>query len=66
MINLKEEVIVIDLRFSGYDPQDCYPKITNKDLGKDMSITRHQLVPEEVAIPCGLIADTYFNGNTIF
>ena len=47
------------------DSQDCDPVITNKDMGKTMSITGKALNPDAVAIPCGLIAKSYFNDNFI-
>ena len=45
------------------DSQDCDPVITNKDMGKDKSITGDNLDADDVAIPCGLIAKSYFNDN---
>ena len=47
------------------DSQDCDPVITNKDMGKTISITGQALNPDAVAIPCGLIAKSYFNDNFI-
>jgi hypothetical protein len=49
------------------DSQDCDPAITNKDMGKKYSIVeeangqKKELDEDEVAIPCGLIAKSYFN-----
>ena len=45
------------------DSQDCDPAITNRDMNKVTSIDNHPLDPDEVAIPCGLIAKSYFNDN---
>ena len=43
------------------DSQDCDPAITNGDMGKLKSITGDDLAQDDVAIPCGLIAKSYFN-----
>ena len=43
------------------DSQDCDPVITNKEMGKNKSITGETLVEDEVAIPCGLIAKSFFD-----
>ena len=43
--------------------QDCDPAITNADMGKDKSIIGTKLNPDELAVPCGLIAKSYFNDN---
>ena len=40
----------------------CSPKISNKDLDKINNTIREPLQQNDVAIPCGLIAMTYFNG----
>lgn len=40
----------------------CYPYITNKDMGKTKSVDGTDLIANDVAVPCGLIAKTYFNG----
>ena len=45
--------------------QDCDPAITNADMGKDTSYTGKALKLEELAVPCGLIAKSYFNDNFI-
>ena len=45
------------------DSQDCDPVITNEEMGKTVSITGTPLVNDEVAIPCGLIAKSFFNDN---
>ena len=45
------------------DSQDCDPVITNEEMGKTVSITGIPLVNDEVAIPCGLIAKSFFNDN---
>ncbi len=49
------------------DSGDCDPAITNKDMGQHDSIEKDTddnpipLVQDEVAIPCGLLAKSYFN-----
>ncbi len=46
--------------------QDCDPAITNKDVGFTKgakSITGDELNLDDLAIPCGLIAKSYFNDN---
>ena len=50
------------------DSGDCDPAITNKDMGQTHSYLTdsngdplHLLVPDDVAIPCGLLAKSYFN-----
>ena len=43
------------------DSQDCDPVITNKEMGKTQSITGATLAENDVAIPCGLIAKSFFN-----
>ena len=46
--------------------QDCDPAITNKDMGFTKgakSITGDELNLDDLAIPCGLIAKSYFNDN---
>ena len=45
------------------DSQDCDPVITNKEMGKTESITGATLAENDVAIPCGLIAKSFFNDN---
>ena len=45
------------------DSQDCDPAITNKDMNQHISITGKPLAPDDLAIPCGLIAKSYFNDN---
>ena len=45
------------------DSQDCDPVITNKEMGKTQSITGASLAENDVAIPCGLIAKSFFNDN---
>ena len=42
---------------------DCDPIITNKDIGKKISMSNTDLNENDVAIPCGLIAKTYFNDS---
>ena len=46
--------------------QDCEPVVTNKEMGfqlGDKSITGKDLNLDDLAIPCGLIAKSYFNDN---
>ena len=44
------------------DSQDCDPVITNGEMGKDKSIEGNiDLDQKAVAIPCGLIAKSFFN-----
>ena len=43
--------------------QDCDPAITNEDMGQSKSITGKKLEEGELAVPCGLIAKSYFNDN---
>ena len=43
------------------DSQDCDPVITNKDMDKTTSVEGDPLNQDDVAIPCGLIAKSYFN-----
>ena len=46
------------------DSQDCDPVITNSQMNKNKSyFTNKTLDPDEVAVPCGLIAKSYFNDN---
>lgn len=47
----------------GYDDVkvDCDPAITNSDIGKLVSVNGTVLNGDDVAVPCGLIAKTYFN-----
>ena len=41
--------------------QDCEPVVTNKEMDKKKSITGKDLKDTSLAIPCGLIARSYFN-----
>ena len=56
------------------DSGDCDPVITNDDMGVTKSITDKDLDKDDVAVPCGLIAKSFFkdtfelkdpNGNKI-
>jgi hypothetical protein len=40
---------------------DCDAAITNSDLGKSVSFDGTALNGDDVAVPCGLIAKSYFN-----
>ena len=42
------------------DSGDCDPVITNSDMGVTISITKKILDPDDVAVPCGLIAKSFF------
>ena len=44
------------------DTQSCSPKITNKEMGKNISFKGKNLSNDEIAYPCGLIAFSFFNG----
>jgi len=51
------------------DTEDCSPAITNKDMGKGGSTAldgTSTLKDEDVAIPCGLMAKTFFNDAYTF
>ena len=48
------------------DSQDCDPVITNKEMGKTQSITGATLAENDVAIPCGLIAKSFFDDKFKF
>ena len=43
----------------------CNPIVRNKDIYKEFSITGTMLDRDDVAYPCGLIAYSFFNGNTL-
>jgi len=47
----------------GYDDVkvDCDPAITNSDINKLVSVNGTALVGDDVAVPCGLTAQTFFN-----
>ena len=45
------------------DSQDCDPAITNRDMNKKKNYYGDNLDPDDVAIPCGLIAKSYFNDD---
>lgn len=44
---------------------NCDPILTNRDVGKTMSIAKTPLDPEAVAIPCGLVAKSVFNDTFV-
>ena len=48
--------------------KDCDPIVTNKDMGKTVAADGvTELNPDDVAIPCGLIAKSVFTDKyTIF
>ena len=46
--------------------QDCNPAVTNKEMGFEEgaeSVTHDKLNLSDLAIPCGLVAKSYFNDN---
>ena len=45
------------------DLSSCEPFITNAEMGKTKSVNNINLSPNAPAIPCGLIAKTFFNGK---
>ena len=45
--------------------KDCFPYITNKEMGVNKSIDGSELNKDDIAIPCGLMAKNYFNDNFI-
>ena len=46
------------------DKQDCDPVITNADMNKTRAYDNSRdLDPNDIAIPCGLIAKSFFNDN---
>lgn len=49
------------------DDGDCDPVFTNRDMGlnSNISINGEEFNMDDVAIPCGLMAKTYFNDNFI-
>ena len=48
------------------DKQDCDPVITNADMNKKRAYNdTGDLNPNDIAIPCGLIAKSFFNDNYI-
>ena len=42
---------------------DCAPAETNAEMNKKISITGDELKQDDLAIPCGLIAKSFFNDN---
>ena len=46
--------------------ENCYPVETNEEMGFKVSIDGNELNQEDVAIPCGLMAKTFFNDSFIF
>ena len=46
------------------DSTKCDPYITNQNMGKtDSFFDNNTLKPDEIAIPCGVRAKTYFSGS---
>ena len=50
------------------DNEDCSPAVYNKDmdLGGKKSLLNTDLIPSNVAVPCGLMAKTFFNDTYNF
>ncbi len=42
---------------------DCDPVVTNSEMGKTKNFLHGTLNPDDIAVPCGLIAKSYFNDN---
>ena len=42
---------------------DCAPAETNAEMNKKTSMTNEELKDDDLAIPCGLIAKSFFNDN---
>jgi len=47
----------------GEFPEACFPFFTNKEAGRNISITNISLSPDDSVIPCGIAANTFFNGK---
>jgi len=45
------------------DPDRCYPIFTNRDANKNVSVLGTPLDPEAPALPCGIAANSLFNGK---
>ena len=45
------------------DTEECDPVYTNKDMGKTKNYDGGELDPNELAVPCGLMAKNYFNDD---
>ena len=39
----------------------CKPVVTNAQLGKEFSVNNTPLDPQAAAIPCGVVAQSFFN-----
>ena len=46
---------------TNYEKNECYPAITNKQMGKTKSHDNIDLKEDDTANPCGLIAKSFFN-----
>lgn len=53
-----------DIDRSDADKQ-CDPIVTNKDIGRTKSVGGQDLVPDDIAIPCGLIAKSFFTDKYV-
>jgi len=45
------------------DPDRCYPIFTNRDANQNVSVLGTPLDPDAPALPCGIAANSLFNGN---
>ena len=57
-----------DEQLSGvYKPREkldkCSPAITNEEMELTANLENMALMPDDPAVPCGLIAKTFFNGE---
>lgn len=57
---------VDQLRGKSDKVDDCKPVTKNRDLGYEFAIDGQSLAPEDNAIPCGLMAKTFFNDTYKF
>ena len=48
------------------ESQDCDPVVTNEDMNKKKNIKDNDLTSDDIAIPCGLMAKSFFNDTFKF
>ena len=48
------------------ESQDCDPVVTNEDMNKKKNIKDNDLTSDDIAIPCGLMAKSFFNDTFNF